>query len=61
LRPNGVRTDGVSLVTRHADQIAQARIFTTDSWGHDLTFRYSPPFQIFIDGHWNFCGERFHK
>jgi len=36
-------------------------------WSHGMPIRspkpgssrYSPPFQIFIDGHWNFCGERF--
>jgi hypothetical protein len=49
----------VSLVTRHADEIGQARVFTTDSWGHYLTFRYPPPFQIFIDGRCDFFGERF--
>jgi hypothetical protein len=49
----------VALVTRHAGEIAQARVFTTDSWGHYLTFRYPPPFQIFIDGRCDFFGERF--
>jgi hypothetical protein len=49
----------VSLVTRHSDEIAHARVFTTDSWGHYLTFRYPPPFQIFIDGRCDFFGERF--
>jgi len=49
----------VSLVRRHADEIAQARVPTTDSWGHYLTFRYPPPFQIFIDGRCDFFGERF--
>ena len=49
----------VSLVTRHRDEIAQARVFTTDSWGHYLTFRYPPPFQIFIDGRCDCFGERF--
>ena len=48
-----------SLVTRHAAEIAQARVFTTDSWGHYLTFRYPEPYGIYIDGRCDFFGERF--
>ena len=51
----------VSLVARHSDDIARARVFTTDGWGHYLTFRYPEPYRIFIDGRADFFGERFTK
>ena len=49
----------VSLINRHAGLIAGAHVFTTDSWGDYLTFRFYPQQRIFIDGRSDFFGERF--
>jgi hypothetical protein len=49
----------VSIVDRHTAEIAKARVFTTDGWGHYLTYRYPPPFGIFIDGRCDFFGQSF--
>lgn len=48
-----------SLVTRHSADIVRARVFTTDGWGHYLSFRYPEPYRIYIDGRCDFFGERF--
>jgi len=47
----------VEMVTRHAGEIAAARIFTTDSWADYLTFRNYPRQRIFIDGRCDFFGK----
>jgi hypothetical protein len=49
----------VSLVNHHSDEISHAHVFTTDSWGHYLTYKYPEPYRIFIDGRTDFFGERF--
>jgi hypothetical protein len=51
----------VSLVSRHAKEIERARVFTSDSWGHYLTFRFPEPYRIFIDGRTDFFGEVFSR
>jgi len=49
----------VSLIQRHAGEIGHARVFATDAWGHYLTYRFPPPYKIFIDGRTDFFGEHF--
>jgi hypothetical protein len=48
----------VSMVNRHESELARGRVFTTDSWGHYLSFRFPPPFRIFMDARSDFFGER---
>ena len=47
------------LVDRHAAEIGAARVFTSDSWGHYLTYRFPAPYRIYIDGRTDFFGEKF--
>jgi hypothetical protein len=47
----------VAMVQHHADRIAAARIFTTDSWADYLTFRNYPRQRIFLDGRSDFFGK----
>jgi len=49
----------VALVSRHSAEIGRSRVFTTDAWGHYLTFRYPEPYGIYIDGRCDLFGERF--
>ena len=49
----------VNLVNRHAAGIGAARVFTSDGWGHYLTYRFPHPYRIFIDGRTDFFGEAF--
>jgi hypothetical protein len=47
------------LVDRHAAEIGAARVFTSDSWGHYLTYRFPAPYRIYIDGRTDFFGDKF--
>ena len=48
----------VAMAQRHAERIAGARIFTTDSWADYLTFRNYPKQRIFVDGRSDFFGKQ---
>ncbi|HEV2199490.1 MAG TPA: hypothetical protein VGR73_06700 [Bryobacteraceae bacterium] len=47
------------LINRHAAEIGAARVFTSDGWGHYLTYRFPAPYRIYIDGRTDFFGEAF--
>lgn len=43
-----------AVVTRHADELATARVFTTDQWGDYLLWRNYPRQRVFIDGRFDY-------
>jgi hypothetical protein len=49
----------VTFVTRHANLLEGARVFSTDRLSDYLTFRFYPRQRIFIDGRGDFFGEKF--
>jgi len=48
----------VSIAQRHAEQIASARIFTTDQWADYLIYHNYPRQRVFLDGRSNYYGEK---
>ena len=48
----------VSIVQRHAEQIAASRIFTTDQWADYLIYNNYPRQRVFLDGRANYYGEK---
>lgn len=46
----------VSLVARHAAQVAAARILTSDQWADYLIYRFYPRQRVFFDGRSDFYG-----
>jgi hypothetical protein len=46
------------IIQRHADQIATARILTTDQWGDYLIYRNYPRQRVFLDGRTNYYGPK---
>ena len=45
------------MMARHASQIENGRLYTTDQWGDYLIYHYSPRVRVFIDGRSDFYGE----
>ena len=46
----------VALITRHAPELARARVFTSDQWADYLIYRSYPEQKVFFDGRSDFYG-----
>jgi hypothetical protein len=46
-----------SIVAKHQEQLASARVFTTDQWGDYLLWKGYPRQRVFMDGRSDFFGE----
>jgi hypothetical protein len=51
----------VKIFNEHRDQIAGARVLTSDQWGDYLIFHLYPQQKVFIDGRSDFYGEELGK
>lgn len=51
----------IAMVNRHADRIANARVFANDEWADYLIYRFYPVQRVFFDGRSDFYGHELLK
>lgn len=48
----------ITMVNRHAQQIASGRLLTEDQWGDYIIYRFYPRQKVYVDGRSDFYGEK---